>query len=59
MNNTARKCSNYEYLLPGRQLAALLEIASKKDRSIHELVLKAIDQYLAREKHHHERIRKR
>jgi hypothetical protein len=50
MPNIERECSSYEYSLSHRQFVALMEIALKKDSPIDQLVLEAIDEYLAREK---------
>jgi hypothetical protein len=50
MPNTERECSSYEYSLSPRHFIALMAIALRKDSNIDQLVLEAIDQYLAREK---------
>jgi hypothetical protein len=49
MPNIDRKRSNYEYQLPQQQLKALLEIAFRKDCSLHMLILRALDEYIQRE----------
>ena len=49
MPNTTRKSSNYEYQVPPGQLAALLDIAMKKDRDIQALIWDALDEYIQRE----------
>jgi hypothetical protein len=49
MPNIERKSSNYEYDVPAAQLAALLDIAMKKDRDIQALIWDALDEYIQRE----------
>jgi hypothetical protein len=49
MPNIERKSSNFEYQVPPGQLAALLDIAMKKDCDIQALIWDALDDYIQRE----------
>lgn len=50
MTNLNRKRSDHIFELSGEQLEELLKIAFKQDRPFEEIVLEAIDQYIALEK---------
>jgi hypothetical protein len=50
MSNTQRERSEYEFQLSDHQLEALLDIAAKQDRPLEEVILRALDQYIIREK---------
>jgi hypothetical protein len=50
MTNLNRKRSDHIFELSGEQLEALLKIALKQDRPFEDVVLGAIDQYIAAEK---------
>jgi hypothetical protein len=45
-----RKRSEFEYMLSDRQIEAFLGIAAKQDRSIEEVILEALDEYIGRQK---------
>jgi hypothetical protein len=50
VSNQLRKRSEFEYILSDQQLEAFLKIAAKQDRPIEEVILGALDEYIAREK---------
>jgi hypothetical protein len=52
MTHLNRKRSDHIFELSGEQLEELLKIALKQDRPFEEIVLGAIDQYIALEKRH-------
>jgi predicted transcriptional regulator len=50
MSNTERKSSEYVYNLTREQMEQLVEIAARQDRPLLEVMMEAIDQFIAREK---------
>jgi hypothetical protein len=50
VSNELRKRSEFEYVLSDEQFEVFLEIAAKQDRPIEEVILGALDEYIAREK---------
>lgn len=49
MSNINRERSDYLYELTAEQKKRLLEIALKKDRSLEEMIIEAIDRYIEHE----------
>jgi hypothetical protein len=50
MSNTQRERSEYEFQLSNRQLEVFLDIAAKEDRPLEDVILRALDEYIIREK---------
>jgi hypothetical protein len=49
-NNQRERSDYYEFQLSDSQLAAFLEIATKEDRPLEEVILGALDKYIETEK---------
>jgi hypothetical protein len=53
VSNSSRKRSEYVCNISGDHLEALIEIASRKDEGIEQVILEALDQYIENEEGNH------